>query len=158
MRQTAQAEAREDTRLARTDPLTGIANRRQLADSLDAELERARRTGQAVGVVLIARRLKTCTRRYDLVGRYGGEEFLAILPGIDSPETLLRLADELRAVIARRLPTRPPRPPESRLCSAPCRASRSRIAASRCSFCFPARGILPWTYSAPWGDAGREIR
>ena len=47
----------------------------------------------------IGRRLRAQLRVYDGVGRYGGEEFLMILPNCDLPNTLLR-ANKLREVIA----------------------------------------------------------
>lgn len=90
---------------ALTDPLTGIANRRALFDRLSTELERARRYpdqrcsiilidldnfkqindrfGHATGdevLIKIAATLRATMRDTDLVGRYGGEEFLVILP------------------------------------------------------------------------------
>ncbi len=47
----------------------------------------------------IGRRLRAQLRVYDGVGRYGGEEFLMILPNCDLPNALLR-ANELREVVA----------------------------------------------------------
>lgn len=47
----------------------------------------------------VARRLKSDLRPYDLVGRYGGEEFLVILPGCDLT-TGARRADEIRSLVA----------------------------------------------------------
>jgi diguanylate cyclase (GGDEF)-like protein len=87
------------------------------------ELERARRERTPVGAILcdidhfknvndtlghlsgdqalreIGRRLQSQLRVYDGVGRYGGEEFLMILPNCDLPNTMLR-ANELRKIIA----------------------------------------------------------
>jgi diguanylate cyclase (GGDEF)-like protein len=48
----------------------------------------------------IGRRLRAQLRVYDGVGRYGGEEFLMILPNCDLPNTLLR-ANELREIVGR---------------------------------------------------------
>jgi len=117
--------ARESMRHAAThDSLTGLMNRGEILTMLERELERARRERKPVGVILgdidhfknvndtlghlfgdealreIGRRLRAQLRVYDGVGRYGGEEFLMILPTCDLPDALLR-ANELREVIAR---------------------------------------------------------
>jgi two-component system, cell cycle response regulator len=116
--------ARESMRHAAThDSLTGLMNRGEILAMLERELERARRERKPVGVVLgdidhfknvndtlghlfgdealreIARRLRAQLRVYDGVGRYGGEEFLLILPNCDLPNTLLR-ANKLREMVA----------------------------------------------------------
>ncbi len=116
--------ARESMRHAAThDSLTGLMNRAAILALLKRELERARRERRPVGVILgdidhfkivndslghlfgdealreIGRRLQAQLRVYDGVGRYGGEEFLMILPNCDLPNTLLR-GNELRKTIA----------------------------------------------------------
>jgi two-component system, cell cycle response regulator len=115
--------ARESMRYAAThDSLTGLLNRGEVLDSLGRELERAKRNCKPVSVVLadvdhfknvndtlghpfgdevlkeIARRLRAKLRVYDTVGRYGGEEFLMVLPDCDLMSAMIR-ADELRTCI-----------------------------------------------------------
>ena len=116
--------AREAMRHAAThDGLTGLMNRGEILDMLQRELERARREHKPVSVILgdvdhfksvndtlghlfgdealreIGRRLRTQLRIYDGVGRYGGEEFLMILPNCDLPNARQR-ANEVREMIA----------------------------------------------------------
>jgi len=116
--------ARESMRHAAThDSLTGLINRREVLDTLHRELERARRGRKPVGVILadvdhfkevndslghlfgdealkeIAQRLRSQLRMYDGIGRYGGEEFLMILPDCELAATLQR-ANELRQCVA----------------------------------------------------------
>ena len=116
--------ARESMRHAAThDNLTGLMNRGEIVAMLQRELERARREKNPVGVILgdvdhfksvndtlghlfgdealreMGRRLKAQLRIYDGVGRYGGEEFLLVLPNCDLPNALLR-ANQLRELIA----------------------------------------------------------
>jgi diguanylate cyclase (GGDEF)-like protein len=116
--------AREAMRHAAThDSLTGLMNRGQVTDSLTRELARSKRDGKPVGIILadvdrfksvndtyghlfgdealreIGRRFRAKLRVYDAVGRYGGEEFLLLLPGCDSMTTMIR-ADDLRAYVA----------------------------------------------------------
>jgi diguanylate cyclase (GGDEF)-like protein len=108
---------------ATTDPLTGLANRRTLLQTLDKELERCRRLGTACSVVFVdldhfkhvndnhghpagdavlqqaASRMRAILRPYDLVGRYGGEEFVVVLPGCGAAEACVA-AERLRASMA----------------------------------------------------------
>jgi two-component system, cell cycle response regulator len=117
--------AREAMRHAAThDGLTGLMNRGEILAMLERELERARRERKPVGVILgdidhfknvndtlghlfgdealreVGNRLRAQLRVYDGVGRYGGEEFLMVLPNCDLPGAMLR-ANELREVISK---------------------------------------------------------
>ncbi len=116
-------------RLAFRDPLTGLANRRMLDLFLDQHFAAAKR-GQAVSVVVfdldnfkkyndvyghtegdVALRvfgtiLQQETRDADVAGRYGGEEFVTILPGKSVREARV-YAERVRESLARKeLPTR----------------------------------------------------
>ncbi len=116
--------ARETLRYQAThDSLTGLLNRSAVIDALRNELERAGRQdtplclmlgdldhfkdindsyGHFVGDVVLteaAQRIRSSLRAYDTVGRYGGEEFLFILPGCDS-QNAANQAKRLHACIA----------------------------------------------------------
>ena len=101
--------AEEMHRMARLDPLTGLYNRRHLDEHLRAIAMGSRRRMQPVGVLMIdvdrfksvndslghaagdevlcevARRMRRIMRAEDVAGRWGGEEFLALLPQTDPP-------------------------------------------------------------------------
>ncbi|MGC2248920.1 MAG: diguanylate cyclase [Terriglobales bacterium] len=116
--------ARESMREAATrDSLTGLLNRAEIFSLLERELERSRRERKPLSMILadidhfkkvndtgghlfgdealreIARRLQSKLRPYDGVGRYGGEEFLLVLPSCDL-EAAMERANELRETIA----------------------------------------------------------
>lgn len=104
------------------DPLTGLFNRRYLDETLRRELQRAARQCHPLAVVLldidhfkhvndtyghdagdvvlqaVAEVLQSRTRSNDIVCRYGGEEFVLILPGASLEDTWRR-AEELRTRI-----------------------------------------------------------
>jgi diguanylate cyclase (GGDEF)-like protein len=109
--------------LSETDPLTGLANRRKIQELLARVQAQAQRyhthfsltmldlddfkqlndthghpTGDAV-LRHVAEVLKEQTRASDIVGRYGGDEFLLVLPET-SPVEAAVLADKLRAALA----------------------------------------------------------
>jgi diguanylate cyclase (GGDEF)-like protein len=109
--------------LALRDVLTGILNRRAILEQFATELERARRDGSSLAVAMVdidhfkqindvhghlvgdevishcAGHLSQRLRQSDHIGRYGGEEFLLLLPGTH-PEGAMALLDELRASLA----------------------------------------------------------
>ena len=116
-------KAREALREQATrDGLTGVWNRVTVLQNLDHELARAQREGSSVGVVMadldcfksindeyghsagdavlrqVAQRMQGNVRPYDSVGRYGGEEFLIVLPGCDHQGAVTQ-AERLRAAI-----------------------------------------------------------
>jgi two-component system chemotaxis family response regulator WspR len=110
-------------RQACVDPLTGVANRRHALSLLDSEWRRSLRDHSPLGVVMIdldcyhayneqyghlggdeclgrvAEAMVKCLRRpSDLLGRYGGEEFIASLPGTDAVGAKI-VAERLRASV-----------------------------------------------------------
>lgn len=113
----------ESQRLATTDGLTGLINRRAFVTELKREIERAARTGAPTTLLLldldhfkvindthghgagdsvlvaVARTLQRESRAYDLVGRWGGEEFIIALPGTDEERAVI-VAERLREAIA----------------------------------------------------------
>ena len=117
---STQEELREQ---ATKDFLTGIWNRSSVLDILYRELARGSREDRPVGVVLadldhfklvndtfghlagdsvlreFARRMQTCIRPYDAIGRYGGEEFLIVLPGCEDQCTSSQ-AERMRAALS----------------------------------------------------------
>ncbi|HZR58635.1 MAG TPA: diguanylate cyclase [Terriglobales bacterium] len=117
--------ARESVRIAAThDSLTGLLNRAEILSVLDRELDRMRRNHAPVAIVLVdvdhfkavndslghqagdavlkevSKRLGSSLRTYDAVGRYGGEEFLLILPGCDL-DSASRRAREIKEIVGR---------------------------------------------------------
>ncbi|GAC1322680.1 MAG: hypothetical protein NVSMB2_20070 [Chloroflexota bacterium] len=112
----------ETQRLATTDALTGLSNYRHFHDLLGLEVQRARRMDYPIGLVImdldhfkqvndrhghplgdvalrqVAEQLRKRLRRTDVVGRIGGEEFGAILPG-DSLVEVAVVAEKLRRSI-----------------------------------------------------------
>jgi two-component system cell cycle response regulator len=118
--------AREALRYQAThDPLTGLWNHGEVLNILDRELDRSSRSRQPVAVLMIdvdhfkdvndryghltgdavlrevSRRVLSCVRPYDAVGRYGGEEFMIVVPSIEAG-----LADALARRIGLRISER----------------------------------------------------
>jgi two-component system, cell cycle response regulator len=116
-------QAREAMRFKAThDTLTGVWNRGAIMESLDREISRSRREGRSLGVLIVdldhfksvndtyghlagdhvlrevTKRMQADVRPYDAVGRYGGEEFLILLPGCDNTATHEK-AERLRGAI-----------------------------------------------------------
>jgi diguanylate cyclase (GGDEF)-like protein len=110
-------------RLAATDGLTAIANRRTFEATLERELARAQRHAEPVSLVLldidhfkvlndtyghvagdevlrnVAAALACECREFDTAARYGGEEFAVILPGCSAAEAL-EAAERFRRIVA----------------------------------------------------------
>lgn len=116
--------AREELRFqAMHDSLTGMANRAAILQTLAAEVARSQRLDTPLGIAMadvdlfkqvndthghlvgdeilkeVAHRLRGALRVYDSVGRFGGEEFLVVMPGCDSA-VMQQQAERLRASIA----------------------------------------------------------
>jgi diguanylate cyclase (GGDEF)-like protein len=110
-------------REARTDALTGLDNRRALQERAPFELKRARRAGVPVSLLVcdidhfksindrhgheagdavlrsVAATLRATVRETDLLGRWGGEEFLAVLVDADARHAA-EVAERMRANVA----------------------------------------------------------
>ncbi len=107
---------------AETDEITNLPNARAAFRKLASELERARRQGETVAVLFMdmdrlkpvndsyghgagdrllaetGQMLTSCLRSYDFLGRLGGDEFLAVLPGIPRDEVPAKVATLKKAV------------------------------------------------------------
>jgi diguanylate cyclase (GGDEF)-like protein len=112
----------EVQRLAVTDELTGLHNRRGFFEVARRELERAERTGRPLSALMLdidgfkrvndtyghavgdevlrhlAERCRRAVRDIDIVGRYGGEEFAVVLPETDL-KTAMDVAERIRGTI-----------------------------------------------------------
>ena len=115
-------------RQAASDALTGIPNRRTVTEFLQSRIAESRRASRPLALLLldvdhfrlfneeaghdegdevlkgVAEILRRSIRAYDLAGRYGGEEFMVVLPGADENEAM-QAAERIRRRIAN-LPTK----------------------------------------------------
>jgi diguanylate cyclase (GGDEF)-like protein len=107
------------------DPLTGLFNRRYMEEMLDLQLHRARRAGSSIGFIMadldffknfndshghaagdllltsVANQIRKVIRLEDIACRYGGEEFLIILPYASLKDTYaraLQIREEIRGI------------------------------------------------------------
>jgi diguanylate cyclase (GGDEF)-like protein len=117
------ADARAQ-RLATTDPLTGASNRRTFQEVAEREMSRARRAGQPLSIIMLdidhfravnekhgqrtgdrvlqrlAEVLRAALRKEDMLVRYGGEEFLVLLPDVPGPGAVIVAGRLRKAVLA----------------------------------------------------------
>jgi two-component system chemotaxis response regulator CheY len=108
--------------LATTDALTGLLNRRTILDRGAVAYEQSRRQQYPLSVIMadidhfkqvndacghqagdrvltaVAASLRSGIRRYDQIGRYGGEEFLAVLPGCAAAD-VIAVAERMRCAV-----------------------------------------------------------
>jgi diguanylate cyclase (GGDEF)-like protein len=115
----------ELAKLAREDPLTGLANRRYFDEAMQREIARCRRTGSGFALVTldldgfkrvndrlghaagdrmlldVSDRLLAFIRRTDLAARMGGDEFALLLVNVDSREILEGILTRLRPALER---------------------------------------------------------
>lgn len=113
--------------LSLTDALTGVANRRRILELLELEFAERRGDSQHLGLIMVdidhfkkindshghqagdrvlqaaATSLRGCLRQQDHIGRYGGEEFLILLPAT-TPQVAEQIAERCRRTIAELVP------------------------------------------------------
>jgi len=110
------------SRLAASDPLTGLANHRRLIEVLEGEMQRSRRTGRSFAILLfdldglkkindkyghltgsraikrLGTALRDASRTTDTPARYGGDEFALVLPEsseADAKQAAVRICEQL---------------------------------------------------------------
>lgn len=112
----------EAVRMATMDPLTGAFNRRTFHDIAEREIARARRAGQPLSIILVdidhfrpindrhghragdvvlqkmADVIRGALRKEDMLVRYGGEEFLVLLPDVPGPGAVV-VAGRIRKAV-----------------------------------------------------------
>ena len=115
--------AKELAKFAYLDPTSQVGNRRYVEQELSRQLDQHSKHGTPFGIILVdldefkkindtyghaagdaalvtvARTLSNCLRASDVIGRWGGDEFLAILPGI-TREVLAKTSEKLRGLVA----------------------------------------------------------
>ncbi len=108
---------------AQTDPLTGTLNRRGVEDRIELALSEIGESATLLGVILadldgfkgindrfghatgddvlreVARRLQSCVRDLDAVGRFGGDEFVVVCHGLESRDDLERVARRIPSTV-----------------------------------------------------------
>jgi diguanylate cyclase (GGDEF)-like protein/PAS domain S-box-containing protein len=116
-------QVKELEKLAMHDPLTGLGNRRFTEMQLNSRLDEMHRYGWFFGIFyldvdhfkhindtyghdvgdralqMVAKTMQNSVRSFDLVGRWGGEEFLGIIVGVN-PYQLFALANKMRGLIS----------------------------------------------------------
>ena len=109
--------------LSRTDALTGVLNRRAILSRISTELSRASREGTPISLSMLdidhfkqvndtyghlagdtvlrecTKRIRSALRQYDSLGRFGGEEFLVVVPGVEK-ELAVAVSERIRSAIA----------------------------------------------------------
>ena len=125
LRRELERTRKDLSRAATEDALTGLYNRRFTMQRFSQEVEKAIRTkadmacaildvddfksvndlfGHQSGDMVLkesASAMLECTRSYDIVSRYGGEEFLILFPGVDS-SAALQACDRIRSSVAQK--------------------------------------------------------
>jgi len=124
LHQELEAANQELARLAREDSLTGIANRRYMNEYLEIEWDRSTNTQQSLGAILcdidffksyndvyghlagdfclqqVAEAMQECLQAHEhLLVRYGGEEFVILLPGIIKNGDIIKVAEAVRSTV-----------------------------------------------------------
>lgn len=118
------AEEERIRELAMQDPLTGVANRRHLESKLPEAIAYAARYGHKVGLLVldlddfkpvndnyghqvgdavlqnVAALIQENLREVDVVGRFGGDEFAAVITGVEHTEAMASVAEKLLARVS----------------------------------------------------------